>query len=297
MFLDAHRVRGLSITIWRETMKARVWGKLFGSLAVLFAMVLAANFAHAKIIDFENGIDRTPIRSTITGLEFTTTDGYDWVYADWRAGTYCGPCPYLPAGCGASYFSDGNFFAWLGENQGRGVITFTASYATYVKIGYSADSGLTIEAYDSTGSMVDSASGAGNLNTCKLDELRVDAPGMAYVIIHDTGNYWLIDNLDTDALQDCLSDPDCDDGVACNGKEICASYICQKGTPLNCPDDGLFCNGTESCDESAGGCTHSGSPCKEGETCNEDKDTCEKGGGPGDEGPGSLAGGGCGCTF
>ena len=42
----------------------------------------------------------------------------------------------------------------------------------------------------------------------------------------------------------------------------------------NCPDDGLFCNGTEICDANLD-CISTGDPCSAGVTCNEDMDTCE----------------------
>jgi len=275
--------------------KARVVGKLLGSLVVLCVMALTASSAFAALIDFEDGTDGMPIRSTIPGLEFTTTEGWDWIYGDWRTGDYNGPYPW------GIYYSNGNFFAWLGENQGKGVITFTASYATYVSVGYSAYYGLYVEAYDADGNLLDSAYGPPNTDTGRLDILRVDGPGMAYIIVHDTENYWLIDDLETDAIQECLTDADCDDGVFCNGVETCVQFVCwDSEQPVDCPDDGLFCNGEEFCDEELDECSHTGDPCEEGETCNEDKDICESGGdddaGEGEIGKGSV--GGCGgCVF
>lgn len=256
----------------------RVCGKrgIYRFLVIFLSVALSAGYALAGFIDFEDGVDGMPIRSTIPGLEFTTTDGYDWVYADWRTGNYCGPYPYNPdpLSCGELYYSHGNFFAWLGENQGRGVISFTASYATYFQIGYSAYYGLYLEAYDSQGNLLDSAYGPGNTNTGRLDILRVEGPGMAYVIVHDTGNYWLVDDLETDAIQQCIQDEHCDDGLFCNGKETCVNYLCNQGM----------------------------NPCKPDEICNEEKDICEK---PEDadnsdydeEKVGVKSVGGCGCTL
>jgi photosystem II stability/assembly factor-like uncharacterized protein len=100
---------------------------LLGALPLFGAVfLLPPAAAHADgFIDFENGTDGAPIRSTIAGLQFTTTEGYDWIYGDWRTGDYNGPYPD-----GACY-SNGNFFA--------------------------------------------------------------------YVLLHNSGNYWLIDDLSTDA--------------------------------------------------------------------------------------------------
>ena len=74
----------------------------------------------------------------------------------------------------------------------------------------------------------------------------------------------------------CLVDSDCDDGVFCNGAEICVDNICQAGSNP-CPDDGLFCNGDESCIEDSEECVSSGDPCPEGTTCFEETDECTGG--------------------
>ena len=148
-------------------------------------------------IDFENGVDGQPIRHSIPGLHFTTTAGYDWVYGDWRTGEYNGPYPD-----DGRYYSNGNFFAWLGPNQGAGRIDFTEGGATYLQVWVSSYAGLTADAYYSNGALADTASVAGNLDTGRLARLRVETPSdrpLSYVILHDSGNRWLIDDLSTDA--------------------------------------------------------------------------------------------------
>jgi len=72
----------------------------------------------------------------------------------------------------------------------------------------------------------------------------------------------------------CVTNADCDDGVACTD-DACIGGACSN-TPndANCPDDGLFCDGTEYCDGSAG-CLSTGDPCSAGETCNESTDSCD----------------------
>jgi len=67
---------------------------------------------------------------------------------------------------------------------------------------------------------------------------------------------------------ECMLDADCNDGVFCNGEEICAEGTCQPGS-MACPGDGLFCNGEESCDEISKTCLSSGNPCTEEERCDE----------------------------
>ncbi|HLF91596.1 MAG TPA: hypothetical protein VI451_21815 [Anaerolineales bacterium] len=100
-----------------------------------------------------------------------------------------------------SYYSNGNFFAWLGPNQGAGRIDFTGECATYLQVWVSSLYGLTAEGYWN-GIPLASASVPSNLNTGEMERLRIDAPFgtcFTYVILHDTGNYWLIDDLSTDA--------------------------------------------------------------------------------------------------
>ena len=110
----------------------------------------------------------------------------------------------------------------------------------------------------------------------------------------------------TDSCDNTPTDSLCDDGVFCDGAEVCnAVSDCQEGTPVNCddgvsctvdscnegtdscdnvannslcPDDGAFCNGTEFCDPSLD-CQSTGDPCTGSQTCNETTDVCEGGGG------------------
>lgn len=53
--------------------------------------------------------------------------------------------------------------------------------------------------------------------------------------------------------QECAGLEDCDDGLWCNGVEICEDYVCQAGVPPDCDD--------------AVGCTE--------DSCNEETDSCE----------------------
>lgn len=75
---------------------------------------------------------------------------------------------------------------------------------------------------------------------------------------------------------ECIADPDCDDGIFCNGDEVCsAAGICtHTGSPCVGPDDDGDC--FESCDESTRACVAldpPGSPCGENLWCN-DEGTC-----------------------
>ena len=151
-------------------------------------------------MNFENGVDGDPIRSTIPGLTFTTTSGFDWIYGDWRTGQYSGPYPNGP------YFSNGHGFAWLGALQGTGRIDFTGATGTSLSLGASSQSGLALDAYDINDNLLGSSGwAASNLNTGQLNRLSVSGDKIAYVLVHDTGNYWVVDDLEvTDVLSDCL---------------------------------------------------------------------------------------------
>jgi hypothetical protein len=106
----------------------------------------------------------------------------------------------------------------------------------------------------------------------------------------------------------CTGNPECDDGLACNGVETCdiPTGTCQPGTPVNCNDgvacttdtcnepsgtcsntpnngacsDGLFCNGSETCHATLGCQAGSAPNCDDGiactaDSCNEGTDSCD----------------------
>jgi hypothetical protein len=59
-------------------------------------------------------------------------------------------------------------------------------------------------------------------------------------------------------MQTCTNDTECDDGVFCNGAEICDPEIgCQPGR-YPCTDDETLYNGDETCDEATDQCVSSG---------------------------------------
>lgn len=150
----------------------------------------------AGFITFENGIDGSVISSSIPGLEFTNTSGYDWLYLDCSTGNY--NCPY-PNG---AYTVNGNIGAWLGTDQGDGRIDFTSGGATYLSIWVSAGEPVQLTAYYYDGQVADFVSMEPNLNTGQMTNLRVDAPPgdvFQYAIISGVGNYWAMDDLSTDA--------------------------------------------------------------------------------------------------
>lgn len=149
-------------------------------------------------LDLEAGIDEVEIESTIPSMEFTNTGGLNWQYGDIRTGEY-NVYPYLDG----DYETNGNFFAWLGPSGAEGRIDFLGGGASYCSILVSTVSGVTLDAYDSDDTLIANSGSAGNnAGTRTFTRLTVEAPAgetIAYVIIHDTGNYWLMDDLCTDA--------------------------------------------------------------------------------------------------
>ena len=98
-------------------------------------------------------------------------------------------------------------FAWLGPNQGEGRIDFLNGDGSFFTTGYCSASNFYVEAYDASNNLLDVAVGAANVdyndNTPGpgQDFLTVSsgAGNIAYVLLHDTGNFWEIDNSSGDA--------------------------------------------------------------------------------------------------
>ena len=89
---------------------------------------------------------------------------------------------------------------------------------------------------------------------------------------------------DVSAATDAWSDNDgatCDDELWCTENDVCSGGVCG-GTARQC-DDGVFCNGVEICDEDNDQCAQGSEPCDDGafcngaETCDEDNDQCVNG--------------------
>jgi hypothetical protein len=147
-------------------------------------------------LDFEAKSDGDILGTELPGLKFVTTQGQEWLVGAWSAGTYNGKYP------SGQYTSEGDKWAWLGVSQGSGIIEFTEGTARYVSVYASTFSGLVMDAYDKDDNLIDSSGWAtSNTGTGAMDRLWVEsaAKNIKYVIIHDTGNYFLIDSLVADA--------------------------------------------------------------------------------------------------
>lgn len=178
-------------------------------LAILFAILLVfgmAGSSAAFFIDFEEGYGRDGQSiDDIAGVTFEVTGGYDWIYGDgsvnWNTSSIDGA--YSSTGAYQHY---GNVFAFLGtdNNAGSGKIDFANNDGTWFQTGYTSSSDFHLEGYDSSGTMIASTSGGGNLWGADMGWLRIDAPTgqfFDYVIVHDSGNYFLVDNMSGDYLR------------------------------------------------------------------------------------------------
>ncbi|HEY9204590.1 MAG TPA: hypothetical protein VIO58_01615, partial [Candidatus Methanoperedens sp.] len=153
------------------------------------------NPCNYRFMDFESGNDGDPIASTIPGLQFRNTDGNDWIIGDFATGNYNGPWPF------GIYISDGYKWTWLGPYQSWGRIDFTYGTASYFSILTSTESGLTLEALNANGDILDSAVTGPNADTGWMTRLtlNVSSPEISYIRIHDNGNFFLVDDICTDA--------------------------------------------------------------------------------------------------
>ena len=181
----------------------------FGILAVC-VLGLAVQ-AGAITITFEEGLgnDGGLINNQYTGVTFTGADtGQSWQFTDATADHYnVSSWPSGQSWGSGYYWINGYVAAWTSETGGSGRITFNNADATYVQVNYSSSGPFYLEAYDFQNNLLDTDMGSANLRYIDGNEsgpgtLRVDAPSgqsIAYAKVHDSGNYWVMDNVVTDA--------------------------------------------------------------------------------------------------
>jgi hypothetical protein len=182
--------------------------------AVTAILLLTAGSAFADITmtfeEFRGGPDATPISTYYQGISFQSgAGGSEWVARRAESNSYnISSWPSGQQWNGGTYWIDDFVSATtaLGYGGDDGRISFDDKNATYVELHYSASGGLNLVAYNESGAVLDSAFGPSNLryingNESGPDTLRVVSATdyIAYVIVHDTGNYWTVDNITTDA--------------------------------------------------------------------------------------------------
>jgi len=152
--------------------------------------------AGMAFLGLEDKSDGDVLGEEIPGVAFTTTMGLDWLVAAYSSGNYNGKYP------DGAYTGEGDKVTWLGVLGDSGIITFTKGAAGYLSVCTSTYSGLVMEAYDEADNLIVSSGWATtNTNTGTMDRLWVEsaAKDIKYVILHDTGDFWCIDCLVTDA--------------------------------------------------------------------------------------------------
>lgn len=160
-------------------------------------------------IDFEEGLEGIQVSKTYPEVKFTNTRGLNWLYIDARSGSY-----NLNGFRGDFYAVNGNKGTWLGPSGNTGRIDFTGSIASYFSLlACAGPTGIKVRAYNADGVLLDSVSAGQNTWTDKtksrplLHRLTVtdtkQGGNISYVEISDSGNFWIIDDLCTDAASPC----------------------------------------------------------------------------------------------
>jgi hypothetical protein len=129
-------------------------------------------------------------------VQFTTTAGFSWLVGDVAAGGYNGKFP------NGAYTSHGTHWAWLGVNQGAGRIDFVNGPASTFSLLASANTPVVLEAYDSSNTLLETTGSSGtNINTGAMAELKITraAADITHVVVHDSGNFFEVDDICTDA--------------------------------------------------------------------------------------------------
>jgi RHS repeat-associated protein len=147
-------------------------------------------------IDFEGLPNHYDLSAgAIGGVEFTTTDGYTWEVGDFSSGEYNGKYPE------GAYTSKGTNWAWLGVEAGEGRMTFANGPASDFSILVSAGEPVELEAYNASEELLAAVAMGPNIETGTMDELKItrSLPEMAYVVVHGTGNFFLVDSVCTNA--------------------------------------------------------------------------------------------------
>jgi hypothetical protein len=180
------------------------------SLVLFIANQAIANDVWMSFEEFR-GHDTQQIHTYYSGISFQSGySGSDWVARDATSNNYnISSWPSRQVWNGGTYW----IYDYVGATTALdytgndGVIAFDNKNATFVELGYCSGGNLSLLAYDSSGNLIDQDSGPANRRYIEGNEsgpgtLCVNWDGtnyIAYVDVHDTGNYWIVDNIRTDA--------------------------------------------------------------------------------------------------
>jgi len=174
--------------------------------AAVLSLALAASVASADAWswNFESGLGHNAEAiGSASGLVFsTTTPGGNMYYADINSGWYSVTSDNGKVYPDGQYFVSGDVAAYLVNPSDGAKISFAYGKASYFKVGYSSLFNFTLLAYDAAGQLLDQDTGLANTKGqggTGLRYLEVSCPDIAYVVLHDSGGFWMIDNIETDA--------------------------------------------------------------------------------------------------
>jgi len=166
-------------------------------------MALASVPANASFfLDFENGTEGGEVVD-IAGVTFEDFNGFPSLYGDSRTGNYNTTSDDLGGSWGGGNFHhNGNFFVWAGlQANAQGMrVDFTENDGTWFTTGYSASSTFYVDVYH-TDSSVTTFQGVANINGPMgyINAVADAGKLIDYVVLHDTGNQWLVDDMSGDA--------------------------------------------------------------------------------------------------
>ena len=174
-------------------------------IAVCCVLACAASAQASTQCDFENGLGQSghAVGMSVPGFSFSTTLGHQVLFADANSGYYSVRSDNGEVFGTGEYFISDDVAAYIADPADRAKVSFAWSPASYFTVGYSSQLAFILEAYDSLGTLLDSETGAANTYSkggTGLAYLTVSHPGIAYVVMHDQGGYWMIDNISTDAV-------------------------------------------------------------------------------------------------
>ena len=145
------------------------------------------------LVDFEGCNDNEIITYPTNEIVFENDGLYAWIYGCKGYKNIYDPI-ISPNG---RYVVNGNCGAWCNIPGYYGNISFKHNVG-HVSVLVSTWSGLEMDAYNNKGELVTTSGWTeGNLDTMMFTRLSVDRTqcDISYVCIHDSGNYWVIDDL------------------------------------------------------------------------------------------------------
>jgi hypothetical protein len=165
--------------------------------------LLASGPALAASCNFESGLGKNgqAIGTSEPGFTFTTSTGGSMRYADINSGWYSVTSDNGKVYEDGEYFLSGDVGAYCNNLADQGKVSFTSGLVDFFSVGYSSQYDFVMEAYDASGGLLTSVTGAANTKSqdgTGLSYLSVNHTGISYVVFHDHGGYWMIDNASTD---------------------------------------------------------------------------------------------------